>query len=595
VTLNITVATRRCIYQSADFRLLDLTTGETSDFETQKIVLVNTFAWTATVCFAGVGRTRNVDVAEWLADLVASIDWKDPFERLLDGLHDADSWLSTVPDAQRRHSFSVGAFVGSAPVVALVSNYESLVGPRSSAPAARLSSSQIRPTRPTTVVSGQWSLVSRPERRRLERLAAGDPEPSRMYTALVDLNEAVAGRTRFVSPACFTTHLRLTGEGGAQAHGLGDRPFMPTFMVPAAVREAVSRLLDEQFGPGRARLESMTVGRVDNTDDYHRVQLREKPNDPNAHCNYGVYLLERKGDQQGAEREYRLALRLDPYHVNALGNLANLLWHEPEEAAALYQQALRTDPGSENATFNYARLLLSGEPPDRIAARSAIDEALSAYSDSGRLYLLRAELCLRELRADDALRDFERAEELNADHARVASGYATALQMSGEGIGKCIAAYHAAVALNPANAALKLNLAQLLFVVGDDDQGRRQLGEAIGLGLHDSAQLEAQFYLLAHTAADAAVVFEAQHASRAAGPQGVRVVDAVTAGEGRHDERQELVADVRPARLVAEVEMLVDEALEVEVLGQRRRQEEPRVRHQAIVVEGRVKAIQAVR
>ena len=83
VTLNITVATRRCIYQSADFRLLDLTTGETSDFETQKIVLVNTFAWTATVCFAGVGRTRNVDVAEWLADLVASIDWKDPFERLL--------------------------------------------------------------------------------------------------------------------------------------------------------------------------------------------------------------------------------------------------------------------------------------------------------------------------------------------------------------------------------------------------------------------------------------------------------------------------------------------------------------------------------
>jgi hypothetical protein len=43
MTLNLTVTTRRCIYQSADYRLLDLKTGETFDFETQKIVLVNAF------------------------------------------------------------------------------------------------------------------------------------------------------------------------------------------------------------------------------------------------------------------------------------------------------------------------------------------------------------------------------------------------------------------------------------------------------------------------------------------------------------------------------------------------------------------------
>ena len=43
VTLNITVATDRCIYQSADYRLLDLRTDKTFDFDTQKIVFVHTF------------------------------------------------------------------------------------------------------------------------------------------------------------------------------------------------------------------------------------------------------------------------------------------------------------------------------------------------------------------------------------------------------------------------------------------------------------------------------------------------------------------------------------------------------------------------
>ena len=88
---------------------------------------------------------------------------------------------------------------------------------------------------------------------------------------------------------------------------------------------------------------------------------------------------------------------------------------------------------------------------------------------------------------------------------------------------------------------------------------------------------------------------EAQHPLRPARPERVRVGDAVAPGEGGHDERQELVAGVRPAGLGAEVEVLVNERLQAHVLGQRRRQEEPRVGHQTIVVEGRVKAIQAVR
>ncbi len=83
--------------------------------------------------------------------------------------------------------------------------------------------------------------------------------------------------------------------------------------------------------------------------------------------------------------------------------------------------------------------------------------------------------------------------------------------------------------------------------------------------------------------------------ARPARSQRVGVVDAVAAGERRHDERQELVADVRSAGLVAEVEVGLDEILHAEVVGQGGRQEEARVGDEAVVVEGGFQSVEAVR
>jgi hypothetical protein len=74
-----------------------------------------------------------------------------------------------------------------------------------------------------------------------------------------------------------------------------------------------------------------------------------------------------------------------------------------------------------------------------------------------------------------------------------------------------------------------------------------------------------------------------------------RVVDRVATREGREHERQELVADVRPPGRPAEIKVGLDELAQPEVLGQRGRQQQPRVGHQAIVVEGRVEAVKPVR
>ena len=131
-----------------------------------------------------------------------------------------------------------------------------------------------------------------------------------MYEAMAELNRSVAAQNAWVSAACFTTHVRLTGEGGGLAHGIGDRPFLPEFGMPPFARDAIKELLDKQFGPGRAQLRQVASMRAEATDDFHETQLREKPNDPSAHSNYGAFLKDKKGDSDGAEREYRRALQL---------------------------------------------------------------------------------------------------------------------------------------------------------------------------------------------------------------------------------------------------------------------------------------------
>jgi Flp pilus assembly protein TadD len=507
MTLNITIVTERRIYQSADYRLVDWNTGEFADFQTQKIVPVDRFGWSATVCFAGVGRARTLNVGDWLVQRIADVQLRDPFQRLLDELLKADEWLVGIPPPFNLHSFSVGAFIGSQPVFALVSNFEGVFTKPASVASQRLSISECRPTEPKTFVAGQRESVGRPQRRRLAQLADKERNVERMYAVLAEVNRSVAAHNYHVSSACFTISLQPTGEGGGAVHDLGGRPFMPTFAFPPPMRESIRKLLDEQFGPGRGQLRSMTFWKGESTDEFHRIQLREKPDDPNTHSNYGAFLKVTKGDVLGAERAYLKALELKDDHANALGNLANLLWErrDLDQSEHLYRRAVNVTPPDENISFNFARFL-STERGDRSTALSVIEAGLRAHPESARLLLLRGELTLLHGDARDALESFVLARERGANRAATELGYACALHMSGGPIGQCIGAYRVAIAANPENGFLRLNLSQLMFLNGEDPEALRQLREAMKLGLDDSAQLEAQFYLLVHTDVDPSAI-----------------------------------------------------------------------------------------
>jgi hypothetical protein len=87
---------------------------------------------------------------------------------------------------------------------------------------------------------------------------------------------------------------------------------------------------------------------------------------------------------------------------------------------------------------------------------------------------------------------------------------------------------------------------------------------------------------------------EAQDPAGCAGAQGVRIVDRVATRERGHDEGQELVADVRRAGGAPQVEEPIGAAPSGPGGGPAWLAGGARACHQAIVVEGRVNAVDGV-
>lgn len=504
MTLTITIITPRVAYQCADYRLQDLETKRVYDFDTQKTTLVNRPGWTALVAFAGIGKAAGTDVSDWLADKVQQLPFDAPFEALTDALLLADAeWLGGIQDpVRRRHTFSIGAFVGSTPVFGIVSNFEEPSGQTASTAQPSLSCSVLRVRRPIVFVCGQHFAVPRSERRRLRAFVERDPDPESVYEALAEVNREVSTRNSLVSPACWVVHTRLTGDGGGRGFGLDGRPFVPRALSDGD-DDAIRGLLDDHFGEGQGVLRGFTTVRMEASEEYHQTQLREKPEDPNVHSNYGAFLAD-AGQQEEAEAHYRIALGIQSDHANALGNLANLesARDRPAEAEILYERALASEPGQETVTWNFARFLaVRGE---RARAVELVSAGLFRNPQSGRLHNLMADLKMSTGDVDGALAAIADARLNGGDQAYTESLYACALQLSGASVGECIAAYESARILNPTNVDLQLNLAQLLFLRGDHERALTQLPPVDALP--PDSRLERLFYLLAHTTHDSRVI-----------------------------------------------------------------------------------------
>jgi hypothetical protein len=87
----------------------------------------------------------------------------------------------------------------------------------------------------------------------------------------------------------------------------------------------------------------------------------------------------------------------------------------------------------------------------------------------------------------------------------------------------------------------------------------------------------------------------AEHRLGRSRPQGVAVIDGVTAGQGGVDDAHGLVSDVGPPRRIAQVHTALEERAKAKVLSQSRRQDQPGVGDEMVIVEDHLDGVEGVR
>src|SRR5260221_3969725 len=369
-----------------------------------------------------------------------------------------------------------------------------------------MTNSFVRPTRPRILLAGRPYSVSRAERRYLLQLLQEDVPVEQMFQALWRVNQQAASRDSTISPACFTTYVRQTGEGGGRALGLDERKdYMPTFarrFFGQDLGHVLQRGVDDRGQPKPLRLVQFAVARTEPTDEFHREQLKAKPNSAEVHSNYGAYLYDNKKDVEGAEKAYLRAIELDPHCCNALGNYANLLRNERGDmdgADALYKRAVAADPRNIIQTRNYAGFLTHVRT-DTSAAEKLYKAGLAVNPSDTNLLKDYVDLLHRMRRAAEAAKVWEQYIALKPTDAEALAACAACHTMAGADATRPEELYRTALKQKPDLTAALVNLAQLRFLRGERETALELLERCLGSGPAPDQELEAWFYRYAYQA-----------------------------------------------------------------------------------------------
>jgi hypothetical protein len=165
----------------------------------------------------------------------------------------AETPLSRIADAvQRRHTFVVGAMIGTQTRVSLVSNFEFFVeGQIRRNPTAdiQLMVTSIKPKSAQLFATGAGAAITASERGQLETMLRSNAAEESIQERLSQVNAEVSRRTKTVSAGCYVASLHATGHGSS-------RPFLPDDQkgdfIPPEVEELVRRMgvgLQRAIGP----------------------------------------------------------------------------------------------------------------------------------------------------------------------------------------------------------------------------------------------------------------------------------------------------------------------------------------------------------
>ncbi len=253
LTLNITLASSRACYQSSDFRLsTQMRDGRFKEMPVRahKQVLASGAGWHASVCFSGVAQAERygmADVDQWLANRVEALDASGAYADLVSTLGTAETWLVKIPSEHRRLTFAVAGFIGTQPIVTVVSNWQDVRG-NEFATDRGLQVSETQPTRPKVVLTGSSCAVGKADRKLMLTAVRDRWALQKTIELIARVNARASKDSRArntVSPECVVTSLRPNGRTATRPFGFktGKRYLPPSVakMIDEYDLEAVAR------------------------------------------------------------------------------------------------------------------------------------------------------------------------------------------------------------------------------------------------------------------------------------------------------------------------------------------------------------------
>jgi serine/threonine protein kinase/tetratricopeptide (TPR) repeat protein len=209
----------------------------------------------------------------------------------------------------------------------------------------------------------------------------------------------------------------------------------------------------------------------------YRAALKIDPNYAQAHHNLGNILFDQK-DLEGAVREYRAALKIDPNYAPAHHNLGRALYYKRDLEGAVreYRAALKIDPNYARAHHNLGVALEDKKDPEgavrEYRAALKIDPNYArAHHNLGRALFGKRDLA-------GAIREYRAALAIDPNYARAHHNLGNVLYAQKDLEG-AVREYRAALKIDPKNASAHFNLGRALNAQKDVEGAVRAYRAAV--------------------------------------------------------------------------------------------------------------------